>query len=59
MIGRAIVTFMVLFAAFYFGINGWRALTGKDQWELAKAMTYSIMCSALTIVVLTIFVILF
>jgi hypothetical protein len=59
MIGRAILTFLILFGAFYFGINSWRAMAGKDQWELAKAVLYSIICSVLTLVTLTIFVILF
>lgn len=56
---RAILTFIILFAAFHFGINAWRAMTGRDQWVLVKSIGYSILCSALTIVTLTFFVVLF
>lgn len=59
MIARAILTFLVLFAVFYFGINGWRHMTGKDQWQLVKTVIYSILCTALTIAVLITFVVLF
>lgn len=59
MIARALITFAIMFLAFYVSINGWRRMTGKDQWMLAKSVTYSIICSVLAFVVLVSFVILF
>lgn len=56
---RMILTFGVLFACFFFGINAVRHMSGKDQLELAKLIAYSTMCSALTVMVLIGFVILF
>jgi len=54
-----ILTFVVLFGCFFFGINAVRHMSGKDQLELAKLIAYSTMCSVLTVMVLIGFVILF
>jgi len=56
---RMILTFLVLFFAFYFGIGAIRSLSGKEKWVLTKLISYSIMCAVLTIVVLVGFVVLF
>jgi hypothetical protein len=57
--GRALLAFAVLFCFFYYGIIGLRAVTKKQAWHLTKLLTYSTICSVLSIVVLTTIVILF
>lgn len=56
---RIILAFLVVFGAFYFGIDTVRNMTGKEQWSLTKTVLYSIMCAVLTIMALSIFVITF
>jgi hypothetical protein len=56
---RALLAFAVLFCFFYYGIIGLRAVTKKQAWQLTKLLTYSTICSVLSLVVLTTFVILF
>jgi len=56
---RALLAFAILFCFFYYGIIGLRFLTKKQAWELTKVLTISALCSVLSIVVLTTFVILF
>lgn len=48
---KIVVAFLIVFAIFYFGIQGYRDLSGKDKWALAKLIGYSLLC-ALTAVVL-------
>jgi hypothetical protein len=40
-------------------IEGWRMVSGRERWQLTKIAAFSIMCSALAVGLLTIFVILF
>lgn len=40
-------------------IEGWRMVSGQERWRLTKIAAFSIMCSALAVGLLTIFVILF
>jgi hypothetical protein len=56
---RMILIFGILFSCFFFGIPAFRALTGKEKWELTKTVLYSTMCSLLAIVVMTLIVITF
>jgi len=56
---RLILAFVVAFAICYFGISGFRNLTGKDKWALTKLLAYSIMCALLAVGLLTIIVVLF
>ena len=56
---KSLLAFAVLFCFFYYGIGGLRAITKKKAWKLTKLLTISAVCSALSIVVLTTFVILF
>jgi len=56
---RFLLAFHVLFFAFYFGILAFRSATNKQRWRLTKLVSYSILCTVLTITVLTFFVILF
>ena len=56
---KIILAFLFVFGIFYFGIQGYRDLSGKDKWALTKLVGYSIMCSLLAIVLLMLIVILF
>jgi hypothetical protein len=56
---KIILAFLVVFGVCYFGIKGYRDLSGKDKWALTKLLGYSILVASLTIVVMTLIVILF
>lgn len=56
---RILLAFFVVFGFYYFGITAFRSLTGKEKWELTKLVIYSIICTVLTIITLTIFVLTF
>lgn len=56
---KAIQIFAIVFAVFFFGIQAFRALSGKEKWQLAKLLTYSVGCAILTVIALTGMVILF
>jgi hypothetical protein len=54
-----LLAFVIAFAIFYFGIAGFRNLTGKDKWALVKLLSYSAACAILAIVFLVVLVIIF
>ena len=56
---RIILAFLFVFGFFYFGIDAFRKLTGREKWDLTKLVAYSIICAVLTIVVLALFVMVF
>lgn len=56
---RIIFAFAVVFGLFYFGIEAFRNMTGREKWNLTKTVSYSILCAVLTIVALSLFVIAF
>lgn len=56
---KIILAFLIAFGICFFGIKGFRDLTGKDRWALTKLLGYSTICAVLAIVLLTLFVILF
>lgn len=56
---RILLSFFVMTAFFWFGIESFRKATGKQKWQLTKTVAYSILCSVLSIIVLTTIVILF
>ena len=56
---RAVLGFVLLTAIFFFGIQALRQLSGKEQLQLLKLASYSILCSVMSAVVLTAFVVLF
>ena len=56
---KIVLTFIIVFGLFFFGIKAVREMTGMEQWKLTKYVTYSILCAVTTIVFLTMFVILF
>ena len=56
---KMLVVFLFLALGIGLGIRGWQQLRGKTKWRLTKIAAFSIMCSALAVGLLTIFVILF
>lgn len=56
---RIILAFVLLYALFHTGIDFFRSLNRQEKLSLTKTVIYSIMCSALTVGTLFIFVILF
>jgi|694.fasta_scaffold33477_10 hypothetical protein len=56
---RLIIAFVVLYGFFHVGIDFLRLLNEQEKLSLTKTVVYSIICSLLTVITLTIFVILF
>lgn len=56
---RIILAFLFVFGLFYFGIDAFRHMTGREKWDLTKLIGYSLACAALTVIVLALFVITF
>ena len=56
---KIVIAFLIVFAIFYFGIQGYRDLSGKDKWALAKLVGYSLLCAFSAIVLLMLIVVLF
>ncbi len=56
---RVILAFIVVFGLFYFGINAFRATTGKEKWHICKTLIYSLICAILALTVLIGIVIIF
>jgi hypothetical protein len=56
---KIILAFFIAFGICYFGIKGYRDLSGKDKWALTKLIGYSVLCSFTAIVLLMLIVILF
>jgi hypothetical protein len=58
MIGM-LVSFLILFGVFFFGINSIRKTPKEEKWELTKLICYSILCTVLTLGVLILIVLFF
>ena len=56
---KMLLSFVFLFVIFYTGIEIFRKMTGKEKWEVAKTLSYSLAISILVIVLLVCLVILF
>ena len=56
---KIILSFLVLFCVFFFGIKFIREMNKMEKWALTKYAVYSILCSVLALGALTIFVLLF
>jgi hypothetical protein len=56
---KIILGFLLVFAAFFVGINIVRSMTGKEKWALTKLAAYSIICAVLTTAALVSFYITF
>jgi hypothetical protein len=56
---KIILSFLFVFALFFFGIFALREMSGKERWALTKLGIYSTICAVLTTVALTFFVLIF
>ena len=56
---KMLIAFISLFIIFYTGIEIFRKLTGKEKWEVAKTISYSLAISMAVIVFLVSIVVLF
>jgi hypothetical protein len=56
---KIIIAFISLFLIFFFGIDIFRRMTGKEKISLTKWLGYSTVCSLLAIVAITLIVLLF
>lgn len=56
---KAILTFAVTFAIFYFGIEIFRKMTGQEKWEVAKTFSYSLALALVVLVCLVSLVVIF
>jgi hypothetical protein len=54
-----LLAFVVVFGLFFFGILAVRDMTGRERWDLAKLLTYSVLCAILTLGFLITIVVLF
>jgi hypothetical protein len=54
-----ILIWLILSVAIGFGIMAFRKLSGKQQWQLTKLVTYATICSLAAVVLLGIMVVLF
>lgn len=56
---KMILTFFVVFALFYGGIEAFNKLTKQEKWDFAKTFSYSLVLSLLVIVLLAVLVAVF
>ena len=56
---RGVLAFLTFFFLFYVGINAFRATTGQEKLNLLKQLIYSLVCTIMTLSVLTFIVVLF
>lgn len=56
---KMISTFAIVFAIFFFGIQAFRSLSGKEKWHISKLLAYSMTCAILSVIALIGFVIAF
>jgi hypothetical protein len=56
---QIVLSFVVVFGLFFFGIRAVRNMTGAEQLDLAKLLTYSVLCAILTLGFLITIVVLF
>lgn len=57
--GKIIIGLIAVFLFFFFGIDIFRKMSGKEKISLTKWVSYSMLCSLLTVVAVTAFVLLF
>jgi hypothetical protein len=56
---KMIIAFISLFLIFFFGIDIFRKMSGKEKISLTKVAGYSILCTLLATIVATTIVLLF
>jgi hypothetical protein len=54
-----VVAFAVVFILVFSGITAFRSLSEKEKWALTKTAGYSILVAVVTVLLLTLFVLLF
>ena len=56
---KGIVLFLVLAVIIGLAIDIFRSLNGREKWALTKTLAYSIMCSAVAFILLSLIVFIF
>jgi hypothetical protein len=56
---KMVVAFAVVFILVFSGIIAFRSLSEKEKWALTKVAGYSILVAVVTVLLLTLFVLLF
>jgi len=56
---KMIIAFLIVFALVFAGITAFRSLSEKEKWALTKTVGYSIIVAVVTVLLLTVFVMLF
>ena len=56
---KIVLTFFLVFAAFYFGIEAINKMTKTEKWEFAKTFSYSMVLSIVVVAFLVSVVVLF
>jgi hypothetical protein len=56
---KIVLTFFLVFAAFYFGIEAFNKMTKTEKWDFAKTFSYSMGLSLVVIAFLVSVVVLF
>ena len=56
---KIIIAFISLFLIFFFGIDIFRKMTGKEKISLTKVAGYSMLCTLLAVVAATLIVLIF
>jgi hypothetical protein len=56
---KILLTFIFVFALFYFGIEAFNKMTKAEKWDFAKTFSYSLALSLVVVVCLVSMVVLF
>ena len=56
---KIVLVFSIVFAIVFAGITAFRSLSAKEKWVLTKTVGYSIIVAVVTVLLLTVFVMLF
>ena len=56
---KILLTFIFVFAVFYFGIEAFNKMTKAEKWDFAKTFSYSLALSLVVVVCLVSMVVLF
>ena len=56
---KIIVGFLLVFLAFYVGIDTFRQLTGKEKLDLTKSLFYTIICGSAAVGTIAAIILLF
>jgi hypothetical protein len=56
---KMFVVWVILAIFIGLAVEGWRQIKGQERWRLTKIAAFSMLCAALAVGLLTIFVVLF